>query len=120
MKFTLFKRIERAAPQKRTSLKTRIPESAFHAVDIVTQGRSCEAAKALDGVRFLSREQPPQLPLGNCEFPERCVCKYRHHEDRRKELRRHTDHAWQSAAPLPANRERRRLTDRRASDRETV
>jgi hypothetical protein len=111
MKFSLFK----SAPAPQTARQGR-QESAFHAVDIVTSGTPCKAAQHLAETRFLSRERPPQLPLGNCDTPATCVCRYRHHEDRRRELRRHSDHAWGSGSPLPPERERRRITGRRATD----
>jgi hypothetical protein len=113
MMFSLFKRMARVPDKKQAAA----PESAYHAVDIVSNGVCCKAVQHLAGTRFLSRERPPQLPLGNCDFPQACTCRYRHHEDRRRELRRHSDHAWGSAAPLPADRERRRASGRRASDR---
>jgi hypothetical protein len=90
--------------------------ATFHAVDIVTSGVACNAVKHLAGTRFLSRERPPQLPLGNCDTPGSCACRYRHHEDRRKESRRHSDHAWGNSAPLSPERERRRASGRRETD----
>jgi hypothetical protein len=51
----------------------------FHAVTI--QG-NCEAARPLDGRRFLSKDAP-SLPLAGCAAPGGCTCVYRHHPDRR-------------------------------------
>jgi len=110
MIFSLFKRTP-GSPDKQVPA-----DSGFHAVDIVSNGTACAAVRHLAGTRFLSRERPPQLPLGNCDSPATCTCRYRHHEDRRRGLRRHTDQAWGSQTPLPPERERRRIGGRRASD----
>jgi hypothetical protein len=112
MKFSVFNR----SASTPTSRQAPPVESSYHAVDIVTSGTACQAAQHLAGTRFLSRERPPQLPLGNCDFPANCACRYRHHEDRRYGLRRATDHAWGSGSPLPPERERRRAGGRRATD----
>ena len=53
----------------------------WHAISIDVNDNCCQAAKALDGQRFLSREAPA-MPLPNCDAAV-CRCKYRHHEDRR-------------------------------------
>ena len=60
-----------------------------HAVSIVTGPRCCAAARELRGQRFLSREAPV-LPLPACDRGE-CACRYEHHTDRRKGLRRARD-----------------------------
>ena len=60
----------------------------FHAVEIQVPASACEAAKALSGHRYLSRETPPLLPLADCDRRGECQCRYRHHEDRRGDSRR--------------------------------
>jgi hypothetical protein len=116
MVFGFFRRPTPAPKSSRMMRETPVGDGAFHAVDIVTSGVACNAVKHLAGTRFLSRERPPQLPLGNCDTPGSCACRYRHHEDRRKESRLHPDHAWGNAAPLSPERERRRAAGRRATD----
>src|SRR5262245_14086958 len=64
-------------------------ENQFHAVSIITGPQACDAAKAREGFRFLSREAP-RLPLKECTFPN-CTCRYVHHADRRVFARRISD-----------------------------
>lgn len=59
------------------------PPSRWHAVCIQPVGKRCEAATALIGKRFLSKDAP-RLPLRDCDQPA-CQCRYRHHDDRRIE-----------------------------------
>lgn len=65
---------------------TKKPQAKWHAVSIVADPRSCEAARQLEGKRFLSREAPT-LPLRDCGRTD-CRCRYQHHDDRRKGPRR--------------------------------
>ena len=64
-------------------------DQTHHAVSIATGPRCCAAARELRGQRFLSREAPP-LPLKACDRAD-CTCRYEHHSDRRKGLRRARD-----------------------------
>jgi len=91
--------------------------SKFHAVEIVSVGACCQAAREMREARFLSSENPPTLPLAGCDVPAACRCKYRHHDDRRAYQRRASDQVWGTASPVSADRERRRKTGRRATDR---
>lgn len=113
MKWSLFK----TAPAKRPVPAKPAP-SPFHAVEIVSVGACCQAARQAREVRFLSKDSPPTLPLAACDFPAACRCRYRHHEDRRSFNRRASDQVWGSASPVPSGRERRRSTGRRATDRQ--
>ena len=63
--------------------------ATHHAVSIATGPRCCAPARELRGQRFLSREAP-QLPLKGCDRSD-CTCRYEHHQDRRKNLRRARD-----------------------------
>ena len=63
----------------------------FHAVEIRCSSSGCLAARSLAELRFLSRASPPQLPLPDCTQPDRCTCRYLHHDDRREEPRREFD-----------------------------
>jgi len=92
--------------------KTRI--SPFHAVEIRARNNACQAAQDTNGERYLSAEAPP-LPLGQCDRPDRCQCRYQHYEDRRNDSRRGTESGL--AAQHDAERvERRKLRGRRAED----
>jgi hypothetical protein len=86
----------------------------WHAVTIVTSGHACDAANAIKGQRFLSKEAP-RLPLQGCPSPEYCRCTYRHHADRRSGSRRASDRGELRTAP---SGERRTSRGRRATDRE--
>ena len=63
--------------------------AAHHAVSIATGPRCCGSARELRGERFLSRDAP-RLPLKDCDRDD-CTCRYEHHQDRRKGLRRARD-----------------------------
>jgi len=61
----------------------------YHAVSIIPGSEACEAVKAREGERFLSREAP-RLPLPDCGRTD-CRCHYAHHGDRRGMVRRSAD-----------------------------
>jgi len=89
------------------------PQAATHpyrAIMVYSRVACCDAARRLAGQKFLAAHAP-QLPLGGCDHPASCQCRYRHLEDRRQEMRRDSDHG------LPArgynNSERRYRKDRR-------
>ena len=58
----------------------------FHAVSIKFTPDACQAAKDLEGRRFLS-SAAPRIPLPECDVLE-CHCKFVHHKDRRAGDRR--------------------------------
>jgi hypothetical protein len=89
-------------------------KQAWHAVTICTPGHACDAANALKGHRFLSKEAP-RLPLKGCPSPEFCRCTYRHYSDRRAGPRRASDKGELRTAPIG---ERRSSRGRRTTDRE--
>jgi hypothetical protein len=62
---------------------------SHHAVSIAPGPRCCAGARELRGQRFLSREAP-MLPLASCDRTD-CTCRYEHHPDRRKGMRRARD-----------------------------
>jgi hypothetical protein len=55
--------------------------SAYHAVSIKFASNACNAAREMDGRRFLS-SAAPKLPLEGCEVLD-CSCRFVHHKDRR-------------------------------------
>jgi hypothetical protein len=61
----------------------------YHSVSIVPGTGACNAARDLQGHRFLSREAH-QLPLPSCPLST-CHCVYRHYDDRRQKHRRKMD-----------------------------
>ena len=74
------------APVARAPRKVPKPH---HAVVVVPGRHACNEAYALRNRRFLSREAPV-LPLAGCGSAQ-CECRYEHHDDRRKGLRRARD-----------------------------
>jgi hypothetical protein len=89
-------------------------KATWHAVTIVTPGHACDAANALKGHRYLSKEAP-SLPLECCPSPEYCRCTYKHHKDRRVGPRRANDRGELRTTPIG---ERRLGRGRRATDRD--
>lgn len=57
------------------------PSASFHAVSLKIASDACEAAKRMQGRRFLS-SAAPRIPLRDCDVLE-CKCKFVHHKDRR-------------------------------------
>ena len=53
----------------------------YPAVSIQCSGTECQAARGIQGIRFLGMDAP-SLPLNDCTSP-RCNCKYYHYSDRR-------------------------------------
>lgn len=56
-------------------------QSAFHAVSIKVGGKACDAAREMEGRRFLS-SAAPKIPLPRCDN-SKCTCRFIHHDDRR-------------------------------------
>lgn len=83
----------------------------WHAVSVRPGQSACEAALSGKDKRWLSREAPT-LPLPGCTRPDRCQCKYQHHEDRRGGGRR-ADDMDAFARPVKIAQDRRKLRDRR-------
>ena len=98
-----------AAPVKKSA-------QTYHAVSIAAAGGCCQAARAIEGKRFLSREAPI-LPLKGCDKAT-CQCRYEHHEDRRKGPRRARDFgvsiaAWEDGPEV----RKKNMRGRRKADR---
>ena len=69
-------------PNKRPGPAAKAPPSTqFHAVSIKFVSSACDAARAMDGKRFLSGAAP-RLPLAECDVLE-CKCRFVHFKDRR-------------------------------------
>lgn len=90
------------------------PRLRYRGVEVVASGDACAAARALQGLRLLTADAPPRLPLRDCDRPAACRCIYRHFEDRRQGPRRENDLAQIPLAHLGP--ERRRGRGRRDSD----
>ena len=95
--------------------KTSIRRLRFHAVTVTARDGACPQARALKDVRLLSADAP-RLPMHDCDRPDRCECRFQHHEDRRAGPRRETGHAAAGVRLPPETGERRKLRGRRATD----
>jgi hypothetical protein len=87
----------------------------WHAVAVVTRSNCCAAAREILGCRFLTREQPPRLPLNACSMPFSCHCVYKHYPDRRLGPRRRDEEGLPRTMMI-GNDERREIRGRRDDD----
>lgn len=117
----LFSMLRRAsAKDAPAAVPERVEPARRHtAVEIVPhEDGSCEAARSLVGTRFLSAEAP-RFPLQGCDRPQ-CDCTYRHHPDRRMDIRRAADLGFTVLSRMlfrDANRRNAKTPGRRATDR---
>ena len=90
-------------------------DTRFHAVSIRFETYACEAAKALEGRRFLA-DAAPRLPLAECNATE-CKCRFVHHKDRRSGRDRRSPFGSGQSIDMATGKhriERREGKDRRA------
>jgi hypothetical protein len=106
--------MEKAKAKSQKSAVIKPVRQPWHAVTLLSKGETCEAVRALRGVRFLSSEAP-HLPLPQCTQARACTCSYRHHSDRRG-IPRRADEAVGLKRNKKVNQERRQTRDRRNSD----
>ena len=87
--------------------------TAYHAVSIKFDTHACDAAKEMDGRRFLSNAAP-RLPLPDCNSLD-CRCRFVHHKDRRAKKDRRSPFAAAGfgGGTGSCETERRERTDRR-------
>jgi hypothetical protein len=102
----------RRRPQSRHVPSRTARAERFAAVEIRRRSGACEAARALDGQRFLANRSPA-LPLAGCT-KTRCECRFSKLSDRRTDDRR-WEHDGLSAAMFNTA-QRRKLADRRDTD----
>jgi Tfp pilus assembly protein PilN len=106
----------RAAGQAQLERRASQSNSEYHAVAIRSPSNACDAARELEGVRFLASEAP-KLPLQACDR-QHCECRFQHYEDRRSGRDRRSPFA---SGGVPSgtgafDRERRERAGRRADD----
>jgi len=101
---------------KKKAVETRSP---YRATSVVCADNACQAAKRINGKRFLDVDRSvPKLPLPECDAAH-CGCKYEHHDDRRHsdEDRRHPNalksqlHAHSGSDEKRASKRGRRKSD---------
>jgi hypothetical protein len=92
--------------------------SRYQAVAIKAGACSCTAVKQIKGMRYLSSNEVPHLPLPECNQTT-CACRYVHYEDRRLPANeRRAAYSMQTELyGLDEEKDRRTSTGRRASDR---
>lgn len=116
--FSKLRRV-RAKDVSTTGPEHGTPARRHTAVEIVPrEDGSCEAARSLAGTRFLSTEAP-RFPLQGCDRPK-CDCTYRHHPDRRMDIRRAADLGFTVLSKMllrDANRRDVKAPGRRTADR---
>ena len=90
--------------------------SQYHAVSLKYSDSACEAAKALEGKRFLS-SAAPRIPVPDCDIQE-CKCRFIHHDDRRRGEDRRVRHPQNILGKKGGytGKERRHRGDRRDDD----
>lgn len=74
----------------------------------------CEAVRAVAGKRFLSNEVP-KLPLSGCDASD-CRCSYELFDDRRTEIRRGPDVAFDISSQVPEQDDRSITSSGRRTD----
>lgn len=87
------------------------PKASWRAVGVVPGAAACEAAQGMCDKRFLTRDAP-RLPLRDCDYQDKCQCKYQHLPDRRGGPRRSTTSSY-GTTPKVVTPERRRPGERR-------
>lgn len=103
------------APRGRSERRQLESDSAFHAVSIKTAVDACDAARALEGKRFLATEAP-RLPLPACPR-EACECRFQHYRDRRSgQERRSPFGSGGTASPTGTYEQERRHNEGRRTD----
>lgn len=112
-------RRSRATTTKRPPLPGRPgqakPDSQFHAVSLKFPANACNAAKAMEGKRFLS-SAAPRIPLPECDSLE-CKCRFIHHKDRRQGDDRRNPYPTNVAGITGEHKqEQRHRSDRRSDD----
>jgi hypothetical protein len=107
------KRVQAEVHLSGRPVQTHRVVNPFHAVSVVADSRACEAARNLQGVRFLSTEAP-RLPLQGCSSAS-CRCRYAHHPDRREGSDRRNRDVWNPLVAMQMN-DRRHSRGRRITD----
>lgn len=88
--FKFFKSLKRV-PQEAEPQRPKDKERSFRAISIRPGENACACVISIESKRWLSGDVP-RLPLRECDAAT-CTCRYRHHEDRRREPRRYSDRA---------------------------
>lgn len=98
------------------AIRSSQANTAYHAVSIKFSSNACDAAKEMEGRRFLSTAAP-KLPLASCQTLD-CSCRFVHHKDRRAGRDRRSPFGPSGFGGATGNYEQelREGKDRRVSD----
>ena len=102
-----------------TPSQSREKNNPFKAVVIRSMDNCCDAAERNEGQKFLAAHAP-QLPLGTCDKPQQCHCRYKYLNDRRQETRRDEDHGLPGQPFHGDNRRFRRNRRKSRTQRQTA
>jgi len=96
----LFGSLARKRSAQTTKTSKRTDEKNNHrGVEVIGNGDGCcEAARTIKGKRFL-KDDVPMLPLDGCDASD-CNCSYKIFGDRRTDIRRASDVAFDIASEL--------------------
>lgn len=83
------KRSKQDVDREATESDEETSDLQYHAVTLLLPANACDAAKALNGERFLAADAPI-FPVERCDVRS-CNCGYEHHDDRRGGPRRMLD-----------------------------
>ena len=116
--YLLFRRTQ-STTNKRPPVASRPgtakPTSRFHAVTLKFSSKACDAAKSMEGKRFLS-SAAPRIPLSEWDSLE-CKCRFIHHKDRRESEDRRNPYGASIAGDIGEHKpEQRHSRDRRSDD----
>ena len=104
-----------AKPNGKPPAGTKSSNNEYRGVQIViNKNKCCQAAVAVSDHRFLI-EQVPKLPLPNCDAAQ-CGCGYERFDDRRADLRRASDVAFDMASQLHDDNNRSSTSSGRRDD----
>jgi len=107
-----------AAARSAADASRRLTQSSseFHAVAIRTPATACDAARKLEGIRYLGPDAP-KLPLPDCDR-EHCECRFQHYDDRRTGKDRRSPFGSAGSTPGTGRfqAERRQKEGRRTDD----
>lgn len=99
---------------KQTTNKRPDEKSRYRGVEIIAHPTiCCDAVRDIRGKRFLSKEVP-KLPLAGCDAGD-CKCTYELFEDRRTDVRRASDVAFDMRSRVCSS-ENRGSSGRRKDD----
>ena len=114
---SLFSKLRgKSASQASTGVsQPQATKPSYSGIEIkMASGECCQAARELQGQRFLEHEVP-MLPLNGCDAVE-CRCAYERFDERRTDVRRLSDVGYDMASQLHDEENRINTSGRRDDD----